>query len=354
MTSRSWAAARTPWALAADLKVLCQAPLLGQCAKLETDLGMHLLRAALTLYVIAYLHLGGYLGNGSEHVASWTPILTAIAMAAFTFMSGFLVGQSRPLGWREVRGFALNRLRRIYPLYLLALAGFVLLWLTDPLSAAKAALGASMFWPEAPMTLWYVAMLVVFYALTPLLAWTDLKLAAAVAFAFWSAYVGVSWFGVQLDERVITQFPAFVAGVFARRLDWRYLERRSITALALAMPVALGAAWPYLNDRSLNAILLVPCAVIGPFLLLAAFDRLSTMTRGRIFWLWFSQISFAAYLLHRIVFELLIRIYWPAADLLSQLLWLVCGGLPAIALSAHLADKGQSWALRWLLDRRGQ
>lgn len=314
---------------------------------LPSDVGMHLLRAWLTVYVIAYLHLGGYVGSGSHHVTGWTPIVTSIAMAAFTLMSGYLAGRPEPLSAQAAWRFYGSKLLRIYPLYLLALAGFVLLWLSNPFTATKAALGLSIFWPEAPMTLWYVAMLLVFYALTPVLAWTRWPLALACALGLWGLYSGASLAGADLDERAITQFPAYVTGVMMRRFGWRQTGRAGLAllTLGLACGFAFAQAFPS-KDQAWAALAQLPVALSGALWLLVVCDFAARRPVGMPLWLWLSQISFAAYLFHRVVFELLKRLHWPTDSPLAQTGWLLFAGLPLVALVSHGLDKAQRLVVR--------
>ena len=106
-------------------------------------------------------------------------ILRARVAMGFFFLALTSVASSQAVSYthldvykRQIQGLARffkRRFLRLYPLHVLALIGFVLVWLTDARTAVKAALGLSMFIPPAPMTLWYVAMIVVCYALAPLL-----------------------------------------------------------------------------------------------------------------------------------------------------------------------------------------
>ena len=60
------------------------------------DPSIDLARACLMLYVVGYLHLGGYVGDGNTHVGWASAAITQCVLGSFTFISGYLPGR-RPL-----------------------------------------------------------------------------------------------------------------------------------------------------------------------------------------------------------------------------------------------------------------
>ena len=303
-----------------------------------------LLRAALVVYVVGYLHLGGYIGTGELHVHWSTVALTNVVLGTFTFLSGYILANwAGPVNAQAVMGFYRRRFLRIYPLYLLALVGFVLVWLTNATSAVKAALGVSMFLPPAPMTLWYVAMIVVCYALAPLLVMPSVKRAAINGAVAWFLMLVYGLAIVEMDYRILTQFAAFTGGVMCRRLNWRDHWRNRPLALAGAFVAAFAAAVMSLQHPMLAAVVAVPNDVAGPLLLLVLADRSRPPSQPPGFLVQsLAYISFSAYLFHRIFFEILKRSIWPA-DPWMQLAALLCLGLPTIWIG--------SWLIQWCYDR---
>lgn len=318
MTSRRW----TEWFLPE-----------GQAAR---DASIDTARALLMLYVVGYLHLGGYIGNGESHVGWWSAALTQLVLGSFTFLSGFLIA-GRPLrgGLGDVLGFYRRRLLRIYPLFLLSLAGFVALGLTYWVTAAKSALGLSMFWLSPPMTLWYVVMLLVCFVLAPLLligSWarTALTSVALLALmALWHTAV------TPMDLRMATQFAAFASGVLFARGGWRTQGRSAAFYLATAAAVILQLSTAR-QDEAITAWTAVPAVCLVPILLLAGFDALAQPWMKSRWVRFLSHASFCAYLFHRIVYALLERAVQPH-DALLHWLWLLGVGLPMVlAVSAFI------------------
>ena len=133
----------------------------------------------------------------------------------------------------------------------------MLVWLTDARTAVKAALGLSMFIPPAPMTLWYVAMIVVCYALAPLLVVPKVIRALTYGTVAW-VFMLVYGLVVEMDYRMLTQFAAFAGGVLCRRLGWREQWRDRPAWLAAGFAVAFLAAVMSLKQPLLGAVMAVP------------------------------------------------------------------------------------------------
>lgn len=317
MTSRRW----TEWLLPVD--------------PAERDASIDTARALLMLYVVGYLHLGGYVGGGDSHVGWWSAAVTQLVLGSFTFLSGFLIGRSR---WRggfgNVLGFYKRRLLRIYPLFLLSLAGFVALRLVYWVPAVKSALGLSMFWLSPPMTLWYVVMLLVCFALAPLLlvgSWARTCVTSVALLALMAAWHTTV---APMDLRMPTQFAAFASGVLFARGGWR-AERRSV-AFYLATGVALALQFSTARqEEAVTAWTAIPAVCLIPILLLAVFDAMAQPWMQSRWVRFLSHASFCAYLFHRIVYALLERVMQPH-DALLHWLWLLGVGLPAVLVISAL------------------
>lgn len=304
------------------------------------DGAIDLLRALLVVYVIAYLHLGGYIADGQRHVHWATPAITNVVLGTFTFLSGYVLGTWKgKASAAKLANFYWRRLLRIYPLYLLALTGFVLLWLCDLQTAVKAAFAVSMLWPEPPMTLWFVTMIIVCYALAPALIIPSLRRSLLTAAGLWLAMLAFNFGAHEIDPRMLTQFAAFVAGISCRRLDLRRVVSNHLSLLTVAFSVALIAAIATLHHPLLGAIVAVPSVMLGPMLLLVVADRVPVeLGQHRIMAL-LSYLSFSAYLFHRIVFEIVKRWAWPAHEWAQWAVLLVVG-VPAVLVTSALIQSG--------------
>lgn len=304
-----------------------------------------LLRALLVLYVVGYLHLGGYIGNGETHVHWSTVAVTNVVLGSFTFLSGYVLGVWKGgVSAPELGRFYWRRLLRIYPLYLVALAGFVLLWLVDLNTALKAAAAVSMFWPQPPMTLWFITMIIVCYLLAPLMVAPSPRQGIVWAIALWLLMLLFN-FGVhEIDPRMLTQFPAFAAGVASRRLGWRAAAGRRMGWLAPVFALTLAAAVATLPRPLVGAIVAIPSVIVGPLLLMAAADRWCPSWGHRREIVFLSHASLAMYLFHRIVYELLKRAWWPDSSP-AQWAELLLLGLPLVIMSSAVIQRAYDWLL---------
>lgn len=305
------------------------------------DASVDVARAGLMLYVVAYLHLGGYVGDGNTHVGWASAAITQCVLGTFTFISGLLLGRhALTLEVGAWLAFYRQRFWRIYPLYLLALACFVVAGLTDWRTAARAALGLTMFLPPSPMTLWYVAMLMTCIAVAPALLVGTRRTTLLVSAAVLVLLAGLELSTTPPDSRLATQFAAFASGIFVARSDWRYcrIGWGVLTAAALALALQLSTT----ARGDLSDWTAIPAVCLMPLLVLRTLDalpvRVSTHRLVRVL----SYASFCAYLFHRAVynaFERLLHFSEPLPHWLA-LLFLALPAVIAVAvLTQYLYDR---------------
>ncbi|MEO6277435.1 acyltransferase [Roseateles sp.] len=300
------------------------------------DASVDVARASLMLYVVAYLHLGGYVGDGDTHVGWASAAITQCVLGTFTFISGYLLGR-HPLKLEAAAWLAFYRQRfwRIYPLYLVALACFAVTGLTDWRTATKAALGLTMFFPPSPMTLWYVAMLMACIAVAPALLIGTRKTTLLVSAAVLLFLAGWQLCIAPLDTRLATQFAAFASGIVVARSHWRYLPVGwgLLTAAGLALALQLSTT----SRGDLSDWSAIPAVCLMPLLVLRALDALPAQVGSNRLVRMLSYGSFCAYLFHRVVygaFERLMHFDQP----LHHWLALLCLALPAVMAVAVLAQ----------------
>ncbi|RZJ12908.1 MAG: acyltransferase [Rubrivivax sp.] len=291
-------------------------------------------RALLMLYVIGYLHLGSYVGDGETHVG-WASVgITQLVLGSFTFISGYLLA-AKPLRFdrAEVTRFYLRRFIRIYPLFLVALTGFVALGLTDWHTAARSALGLTMFWPWSPATLWYVVMLLVCYAVAPLLLAGTKRTALAASLTLLAFMAAWHQLVMRMDLRMATQFAAFASGVLVARMGSRQL--RVSPAIGSAAIAAIALQFFTTGDPvGESAWTAIPAVCLCPLLLLRWMDTWpAACTQNRVIH-FLSHAGLCAYLFHRIAFTFLER--WAPQGELMHWLWLLAVSLPVILVASSL------------------
>jgi peptidoglycan/LPS O-acetylase OafA/YrhL len=313
----------------------------------DKSLPVELLRAGCALWIVGFWHLMNYTHGFPGANNAVTLRLTVIVLGLFAFVSGFLLAR-RPMRLRapELGRFYARRLLRIYPLYLLALLAFWAVGMADRSTALKAALGISMVYGPAPLTLWFITMILEFYLVAPLLialrGRPGLFVLAALGLFGVAAVCGSAANG---DIRLAEYFPAFALGVYWARHGERASTR---TALGACAATAAGWAWSLATGSdpqySLAGIPLVTCGGLAAFLLAG---RLTLSPHGALARAasLVSYASFAMYLFHRVVYKGLHALYDPASPGLG-LAWLLLVGVPLVVLVSFLAQRACD-ALPW-------
>jgi len=258
------------------------------------------LRAGAILYIVGFWHLWEYAPDAPHYQNSFTHTLTFMALGLFVFISGFLLGGARvPVNFAGVMSFYGKRLLRIYPLYGLALVVFVLCGLTDWATAAKSATGVVMFFGPSPATLWFVAMLIWFYLLAPVLIISARNACVFIGMCC-ALYLGMAMLAValpQADKRLFIYFPAFAAGIAAGAQLWEPGRWRIYAGIAACVFAGLLASAG--NFGLFTVPLEGAVAVTGPaFVFACCAHGAQSFAPNRTVAL-VSYAGFAMYLFHR-------------------------------------------------------
>jgi peptidoglycan/LPS O-acetylase OafA/YrhL len=318
-------------------------PLLRQTVA-ERNGAIDLLRALSILYIVGFWHLLGYAPSVSGYKNALTHRLTVVVLGLFVLISGHLIGRASISGGADIARFYRRRLIRIYPPYVLALLLFTRSGLLDSGQLLPAILLTSSFGADPPRTLWYIAMLVVFYLLAPFLLLLRERLTAplALALALIAAAVGIAGLATGVDPRLFLYFSPFVVGLLvSARLEVENLSRRSIllvVALAVAAVLqSLGTESGGL-DTSLAGI---PLATLPPLVLLILCQRGLPDLRLSGVGMAMSTASYFMYLFHRPIFHLLTT--WGrgpiSAGPVAAVTFLVVVCLPVIVALSWLGQR---------------
>ena len=133
---------------------------------MERLLSVDIARFLCMIWIVAFWHLGPRLGLAiQESICCET--ITYIALAAFTFYSGLFLGKKNV----SAVDFYKKRLIRFYPMFVVVC---ILMFVGHGGIKSFAHLmyaltGLSVFVPPHTPILWYMDMLIVFYAITPII-----------------------------------------------------------------------------------------------------------------------------------------------------------------------------------------
>lgn len=309
---------------------------------------LDVLRGVCVLWIVAFWHLMNYTAGFPGYDNVVTERVTVTVLATFVFLSGFVLGL-RPMqpGIGAVVTFYRKRVLRILPLYLLASGVFWVLKVADGASLLKGVLLVSMFYGPPPFTLWFISMIMVFYALAPWLirvAGEPWRFALLAMAAFGLLLAGATLTGTG-DPRVVIYFPAFVAGLFCARQGVRFsgagLLGTGVATLGALVVSALFAQIPEMSFFSL------PMAVAMPVLIFAAAQRWGGGFAGNRGVAALSYAGFVMYLLHRPIYKVLSHFSQHASSPI-KLAYLLCVGVPVVFAVSWVVQTGYDRALRRL------
>lgn len=303
------------------------------------------LRALSILYIVGVWHLLEYPSNMPPFRSPLLQNLTVVCLGVFVFISGLVLGGRKvSLKHADFKNFYLRRLLRIYPLYLVALFIFVFAGLTDGRTAVASVFGLSMFLGPAPYTLWFVAMLLLFYVLAPLL------ISQASNTSRFLAIFGITWFLFGLagwllpnaDKRPFIYFPVFAAGLIWSRLQQQPTYWWGVMLGGGALLVI--AADLVLEPGLVSVLLAAFVALLGATSVYVLTDRLlPELGKNRTLQM-ISYASFGMYLFHRPIFGWMVELVANQA-LVRQLAYLCCVCLPVVILVAWLLQRAYNGLL---------
>lgn len=133
----------------------------------ERVLGFDLVRIIAIFVIIGIYHNLGYVGS-RFYTDATTLSLVYTSLGAFTFLSSFLLSSRYKLSnTTEILLFYRKRVVRIWPLFVISSFALYAIHFNKLIPTLKGIVGLSPFWAPAPTTMWYVAMLISLYLLTP-------------------------------------------------------------------------------------------------------------------------------------------------------------------------------------------
>jgi peptidoglycan/LPS O-acetylase OafA/YrhL len=322
-----------------------------------------LLRALCILWIVGFWHLLGYAPAVDGYKNGLTHRLTVVVLGLFVLIAGHLIGRAGIRNGGDILAFYRRRLIRIYPPYVLALLLFGLCGLLKAGQFLPAALLVSSFGNDPPGTLWYIAMLVVFYLLAPFLLLLRERLGVGLPAGLAAAalLIGLSTtLGLlvpQVDPRLFLYFPPFVVGLLvSSRLEPERLSPGALL-LVLALGIAgvlqsLGYAGGKLDNDMTGSVL----ATLVPLALLVLAQRWLPRLRLSAPLMAVSTASYFMYLFHRPIFHWLTPLgaaLLPAGPV-PEVAWLIGFCLPVIVVVSWLGQRAYDSLVTSLQARRNR
>jgi peptidoglycan/LPS O-acetylase OafA/YrhL len=192
-----------------------------------------------------------------------------------------------------------------------------------------------MVFPPAANTLWFIAMMIVFYLITPMLIKMSKNkinyfLFCLILFGF---LILLNHFLNILNDRIILFFPTFAVGVLLA--SYKELINNLRLSVILLFLIASIMVTFIDNVTEFRWIALIVFGPLFSFLIILRKEKI--IERFRIM----GHIGYASlfvYLSHRPIYELLIKLYFPQSEI-SQIFYLAAVCLPLIIVISWVLQK---------------
>jgi peptidoglycan/LPS O-acetylase OafA/YrhL len=286
---------------------------------MNRDTSLDIARSLSMIFIIGFWHITDY--TSIFKIGPWGVYLMYMVLGCFMYISGYLLAYK----YKEINSFdALqqfytNRFIRIYPLFLLAVISYALLFDINIRNVIFSLLCISNFIPPQLGTLWFVSMILVFYLLYPLL-YKNLY----YFFGIIVLLIGFNLIFGGLDKRIIYYLSSFQLGILFAKNKWSIRLPKYVNLLILLIASSLAILLSYKIILPSPIYILSFCC-IGFFFIysfsLVINERLFVF---RSFFKWISYSSFCAYMFHRQIYALFLKVL-PSADSMIRLLvlWII-------------------------------
>lgn len=203
----------------------------GNAIDMTRDYRFDIARVLCMTYIVAFLHLYGYVYNViSANVIPSCHILCDACLGLFTFTSGYLLGKKYCFGQggNSIKDFYVNRVVRIIPLFLLASLVLCLIGFNSAKATLYGILCLSPFLTPRPKTLWYIPVIIICYLITPMVCRKDIKNRICNPLIF---IVLVFFMGrvLPVDERFVFNVLFYLLGMAtAPCFTWKFSSKKGL------------------------------------------------------------------------------------------------------------------------------
>ena len=195
------------------------------------DYRLDVARALCMIYVI-FVHMYGYIYNvSSACIIPAHAICVDACLGLFTFSSGYLLGRKYIFGEQNamiVWEFYKKRLLRIIPLFIISAIVLWLIGFNGTRQTLNGLLCISPFVTPRPKTLWYIPVILLCYAITPIISRDTLKDRIRNCLIVYALLLGVNRLIPSTDIRLLFNVFFYMVGVISSTsFDWKMNSRYS-------------------------------------------------------------------------------------------------------------------------------
>lgn len=255
-----------------------------------------IVRSLCVLEIVGFWHILDYINCNNTIIRDYGNGLTCSVLACFTFMSGFFLGKKKI----NTKSFYLSRLTRFFiPLLLTSLILSIGGWFESIAQFISTLTGISCFFPPQPKTLWYFSMIIIFYALTPILLNNAINKPSKIFFrGLLPLFFFICMLYLQhLDERVLIYYPFYLIGIITKQENLKYVNNFAAIVILILWIITIRYG---LNN---NIIMTIILSALGVYLLFTISKNIELLfpKTNKIFSI-LSYASMFAYLFHREVY----------------------------------------------------
>lgn len=309
----------------------------------KRNLGFDVARSLAMVYIVGVLHLSGYTeyavtGNSACVSFIWS------TLGVFTFLSGFLLASRYKFdSVRSIIQFYKKRVVRFYPLFFISSLLLLLIHFNSWQETWKGLLGISPFWKPQQHTLWYIATLIFLYLVTPVLCKGNKKIIEkGLNFILILAIpLLINYFFHSVDPRFFYYYIVYFLGIVCAQ-DFPLTTQKLINSpYTLALFLMYIPALCYLAGHE-NRVVMMGLGYLGvPIVLNVSSLAAYKFGKSRIFCTAITFISYGsmcAYLYHRELYWLFLKIWTPANSFL-ELAYLFFIVFPIILFVSYYIQK---------------
>lgn len=308
--------------------------------KNERIMGIDLARVVAIFVIIGLYHNLGY--TGKFHADPAVRVLVYSSLGVFTFISAFLLASKYGFSEKgEIVSFYKKRVLRIWPLFVISSIMLALMGFNAWLPTIKGIVGISPFWAPHPTTMWYVAMLISLYLITPFVVRGSIRHQCLKAFCVMTVIGLLQICLGTVVPRTFNYYTVYLVGLlvgknfFASTLS--FLRSKKAIVISFVWIVLVVAVFFTKNNylKSFSSVVGI-VSILNLSLLVA--DKLHS---HRIFTQSISILSyssFCAYLFHREIIWVLFKLYKPSG-FLPVFLEVLIIGVPLSFIIAYFIQK---------------
>ena len=317
-------------------------------------------RATCMIYVII-VHLYDYVydvkvGTAIVDIPALATIVDA-CLGLFTFSSGYLLGSKYKFGKQSdvnVGSFYKKRILRIIPLFVLSAVVLWLIGVNGTRQTLNGLLCISPFVTPRPKTLWYIPVILLCYAITPIISRDTLKDRIRNCLIVYALLLGVNRLIPTTDIRLLFNVFFYMVGVISSScFDWKMnFQYGKLMKVLIIVVFILFVCIGQMNDNFHLQLFRKVVGGIGVFAWLFLCEYVSDLFFGSVNDMkdrWKTQVccvisyisyaSMACYMFHRLFFwagEMI----WNPSD--SWVKWLYMAGIvfPVMLVLSYYIQKG--------------